>query len=129
MLRISSDDLFVKGDELKPQGKQLLKEFANIANEPEAKKYNFLIVTHSPPGAGVPRDLVTTHPTPWHLTAHQAIAVEQSLEENGLSPTRVGIISYAGQQPLVEEKDPASQKKNARVEIYLTPPDPPAKRK
>jgi hypothetical protein len=96
-------------------------------NAPEAKRFNFLIVAHAPPNGAVPKELVPYYPTVWHLTAHQAIAVEQFLEEAGLAPTRVGVVSYAGQQPLVAGNDDASRRTNSRVEIFFTPPDPPTR--
>jgi flagellar motor protein MotB len=123
-IRIVSAELFTSGDEIRPAARRTLTDVASILNSPDARAFNFLVVAHAPPGATVPKELVNYHPTVWHLTAHQAIAVEQFLEEAGVAPTRVGIISYAGQQPLTGGRDDASQRANARVEIYLTPPDP-----
>jgi flagellar motor protein MotB len=123
-IRIVSAELFSSGDEIRPAGRRTLTDVASVLNSPDARSFNFLVVAHAPPGATVPKELVNYHPTVWHLTAHQAIAVEQFLEEAGVAPTRVGIISYAGQQPLLGGRDDASQRANARVEIYLTPPDP-----
>lgn len=126
VIRIASSQLFSQGDEFRPSSREMLQELATILNSPEARRFNFLVVAHAPPGASVPKELVPLHPTTWHLTAHQAIAVEQFLEEAGLAPTRVGIVSYAGQQPLVGGEDEASRRTNARVEIFFTPPDPKA---
>jgi outer membrane protein OmpA-like peptidoglycan-associated protein len=123
-IRIISAELFSAGDEIRPAGRRTLTDLASILNSNDARPFNFLVVAHAPPGGTVPKELVNFHPTVWHLTAHQAIAVEQFLEEAGVAPTRVGIISYAGQQPLMSGRDDASQRANARVEVYLTPPDP-----
>jgi len=127
VVRITSAELFSKGDELNDTARGTLKELAGILNSKDAEKFNYLIVAHAPPNASVPRDLVTLYPTVWHMSAHQAISVEQFLEESGLSPIRVGVVSYAGQQPLVQGTDDASMRTNSRVEIFFTPPDPPAK--
>jgi chemotaxis protein MotB len=126
-VRISDAELFSQGDELRDTAKSTLKELAGILASKDAQKFNYLIVAHAPPNASVPRELVALYPTVWHMTAHQAIAVEQFLEETGLSPIRVGIVSYAGQQPLVTGDDDASKRTNSRVEIFFTPPDPQAK--
>jgi flagellar motor protein MotB len=123
-IRIISAELFLAGDEIRPAGRRTLTDLATILNSNDARNFNFLVVAHAAPGATVPKELVSYHPTVWHLTAHQAIAVEQFLEEAGVAPTRVGIISYAGQQPLTPGKDDASQRANARVEVFLAPPDP-----
>jgi chemotaxis protein MotB len=127
VVRITSAELFSQGDELRDEARSTLKELAGILNSKDAEKFNYLIVAHAPPNASVPRNLVTMYPTVWHMTAHQAISVEQFLEESGLSPIRVGVVSYAGQQPLVNGTDDASMRTNSRVEIFFTPPDPPAK--
>ncbi len=85
------------------------------------RRLNLLIVGHTArPTVG--RELAAQHATDWHLAAHQAIAVEQTLEEHNVAPLRVGVVSYASQQPLQDGTSPA----NARVEIFLLPPDPPA---
>ena len=127
VVRITSAELFTQGDELRDTARSTLKELAGILSSKDADKFNYLIVAHAPPNASVPKDLVTLYPTVWHMTAHQAISIEQFLEEAGLSPIRVGIVSYAGQQPLVEGTDDASKRTNSRIEIFFTPPDPPAK--
>lgn len=124
-IRTPSEEVFERGDILRPAAKKMLQDFARVANEPEAKKFNFLIVAHAAPNAAIPKEWIVDHPTKWHLTAHQAIAVQQFLEESGLAANRVGIVSYGGQQPLVDGKDEAANRANARVEIFVTPPDPP----
>lgn len=125
-LRIPSEEVFDKGDVLRSSAKKMLQDLARVLNDPDAKKFNFLIVAHAAPNVPIPKDWIVDHPTKWHLTAHQAIAVQQFLEESGLSAHRVGIVSYGGQQPLVDENDAAANRANARIEIYVTPPDPPA---
>jgi outer membrane protein OmpA-like peptidoglycan-associated protein len=128
VVRMASVELFEQGDVLRPAGKAFLKKLADALNSEEAGRFNFLIVGHAAPYAPVPRELVPNHPTKWHLSAHQAIAVQQYLEECGLSATRVGIVSYGSQQPLTDGRDEASNRTNSRVEIFVTPPDPPASR-
>lgn len=109
------------GDRLKPDMRSALRDLAGILNSEPARNLNFLIVGHTA-RATVRRELAPEHPTDWHLAANQAIAVQQLMEEQGLSPTRAGIASYASQQPLVE----GDSRANARIEIFLLPPDPPA---
>lgn len=124
--RLRADWVFRDGgDRLRGDAQKALSELAEILNGPGVGRLNLLVVGHTAEGASIDRDLLTQHPTDWHLAAHQAIAVEQYLEECGLSPTRAGIVSYADLQPLVSGKDDVAKRKNARVEIFLLPPDPP----
>lgn len=122
--RFSSDWLFVDdADRLRPDAEPALRQLASLLNDEKAAPLNLLIVGHTSALAPVRRDLLAIHPTDWHLAAHQAIAVQQFLEESGVSPTRIGVISYASHQPLVEGADDVARRKNARVEIYLLPPE------
>lgn len=127
VVRFPASRIFANdGDRLSDEARGWFRELAEILNAPPAKRLNLLIVGHSSNRWRLPPDLAAIHPTDWHLTAHQAIAVEQQLEEGGLAPSRVGIVGYAGQQPLVEGAD--GKRLNARVEIFVLPPDPPADR-
>jgi flagellar motor protein MotB len=127
VVRFQSDTVFRDGgDRLRGDAQTALRELAAILNTQKAGQLNLLVVGHTGGGAVPDAALLVQHPTDWHLAAHQAIAVEQYLEESGLSPTRVGIISYADQQPLVPPKDDVARQKNARVEVFILPPDPPA---
>lgn len=127
VVRFPANRIFANdGDRLSDESRGWFRELAEILNTPPAKRLNLLIVGHSSNRWRLPPDQAAIHPTDWHLTAHQAIAVEQQLEEGGLTPSRVGIVGYAGQQPLVEGAD--NKKLNARVELFLLPPDPPADR-
>lgn len=125
--RFSSDLMFVSGgDRLRNEAQVALVEFAELMNDKQAKELNLLIVGHTSSETVIINELAPQHPTDWHLGAHQAIAVQQYLEEKGMNAARVGIVSYAGQQPLVRGDDDVAKRKNARLEIFLLPPDPPA---
>lgn len=126
LCRFQSELTFLDGgDRLRPEARAALKELAQILTKSEVANLNLQIVGYT--GAGsVSAELAAQHPTPWHLASHQAIAIEQYLEEQGVSPIRMGTVSYADKQPLVDGDDEATRRKNARVEIYILPPDPPA---
>ncbi|MFO0949181.1 MAG: OmpA family protein [Planctomycetota bacterium] len=127
VIRMQSDYVFRDGgDRLRSDAQGAMRELAQIFNSRAANRLNFLVVGHTAQGSSLDRDLLIQHPTDWHLAAHQAIAIEQYLEESGVSPTRMGIISYSNQQPLVDGRDDVAKRKNARVEIFVLPPDPPA---
>jgi chemotaxis protein MotB len=60
------------------------------------------------------------HPTNWHLSVHRAISVENLMESNGVSPTRISVKGYGEYRPLeANEAGKKGNPKNRRVEIYL----------
>jgi chemotaxis protein MotB len=124
MIRIPNDYLFVDGgDQLRKDAQSVLRQVSTQLNGQKASNLNLLIVGHAAPGTTIPRELLGQHPTDWHLAAHQAIAVQQYMEECGVSAARVGIISYGSHQPLVDGADDVARRKNERIEIYLLPPE------
>ena len=128
MCRFRTEMMFSGVDLLRPQARQALRDFAGLMNRPEAAELNLMVVGHTWANTQVSPDMARQTPTDWHLAAHQAIACQQYLEESGLSPTRAGIISYGSQQPLLDGGDDVARRRNARVEIFIMPPDPPADR-
>lgn len=123
VIRMRSSQAFLEGgDRIRTEMRGTLKELAGILNQPGATEWNLSIVGHTA-GENAVSAHTKEHPTDWHLAAHQAIAVQQFLEENGVGAERANIVSYAGQQPLVDGKDDVAKDKNARLEIYLLPPD------
>ncbi|MGL4465303.1 MAG: OmpA family protein [Planctomycetia bacterium] len=129
--RFESRSVFLGGgDKLQDEAMKTLKELSGLLNVPEAAALNLSVVGHTDPSVSVPSELVNLHPTEWHLAAHQAIAIGQFLEENGVASTRLGILSYGGQQPVDGGRpvgNPAGAKPvHARVEVFLLPADPPA---
>jgi flagellar motor protein MotB len=126
LLRLEAQPAFVNGDQLTPAARAVLKNLGQLLNDPAAANLNLLVVGHTASPTAVFNELAAHHPTDWHLAAHQAIAVQQYLEESGVSPARVGIVSYGSQQPLAPHNGDNRRGANARLEIYLMPPDPPA---
>lgn len=125
MCRLPSSFLFEGGgDQVRSEAQGVLRQVVTILNADKAASLNVLVVGHTSPLTPIPKEMVAQHPTDWHLASHQAIAVQQFLEENGLSAARAGVISYGSHQPLVDGADDVARRKNERVEIYLTPPDP-----
>jgi flagellar motor protein MotB len=124
LIRIPNDVLFVDGgDQLRRDAQGILRQVSTQLSSQKASSLNLLIVGHAAPGTTIPRELLAQHPTDWHLAAHQAIAVQQYMEECGVSAARVGIISYGSHQPLVDGADEVAKRKNERLEIYLLPPE------
>ncbi|QDU63482.1 flagellar motor protein MotD [Planctomycetes bacterium Pan216] len=128
--RIPSRAAFHKeGDRLTNEAQASLGELVAILNLPAAKELTLLVVAHTATEQDAHGDVASQHPTDWHLAAHQAIAIQQYMEEVGMAPDRLGIVSYGSQQPLVDRESKKGDATNARVEVYIMPPDPPAEKR
>ncbi len=122
--KFHSDILFGSGSaKIKRSAEPLLKEFASIMNEPDAKRLNILIVGHTddkPVGKPATRQL---HPTNGHLSTNRGHSVRLALNLAGLNDARMGVAGYGPHQPVVANKDEESRQLNRRVEIYVLAPD------
>jgi len=122
--KFHSDILFdVGSDQIKSNGRALLKEFAAIMNEGEARNLNVLVVGHTDDQNIVRTSTRNKHPTNWHLSTNRANAVVQALSKQGIDGTRLGAAGYSKYQPVVPNKDDKSRQLNRRVEIYVLTPD------
>lgn len=122
--KFHSDLLFSSGsDELHPEGKALLADFARIMNQSDAKHLNILVVGHTD---DKPISKATTrnrHPTNWHLSTNRANSVIGSLKFSGIEEARMGAAGYSMFQPVVANSDEKARSKNRRVEIFVLAPD------
>jgi chemotaxis protein MotB len=95
-----------------------IQDLASVLNSGAAQPYGVRIVGHTD---NVPIRKPSTkekHPTNWHLSVHRAIAIEEVLENAGVSPQRMGVAGYGPYRPIVEN-GPNGAKQNRRVELYL----------
>lgn len=121
-LKWRSDLLFASGsDVVRESALDTLREFSEIARSPAAEGFDVIVVGHTDNvRIGKPQTRAK-HPTNWHLSAHRAISVAQVLLNQGLSPTRVGVMGFGEYRPVASNDTPAGREKNRRVEIYLKP--------
>lgn len=122
--KFHSDILFGSGSaQLKRSAEPLLKEFAAIMNEPDARRLNILIVGHTddvPIGKPGTRQ---QHPTNGHLSTNRGHSVRMALGLAGLQDGRMGVAGYGPHQPVVANKDDEKRQLNRRVEIFVLAPD------
>ena len=59
-------------------------------------------------------------PSNWELSSARAISVVQHLIDNGVPPRRLVAAGFGEFQPLVEQDDQDSRRKNRRIELKLT---------
>lgn len=122
--RFNGDLLFASGsDVIRTEGSALLKEFASIMNDPDAKQFHILVVGHTDDHEVVKQITKVKHETNWELSAHRATAVVRSLAQIGLDEPRMGVAGYSKFQPVTANADDSARQQNRRVEIYILAPD------
>lgn len=122
--KFNADLLFALGsDEVRSDADGLLREFAKIMNEPDARQFNILIAGHTDDLEIKRAGTKARHPTNWELSAHRGTAVIHRLKTCGLAEDRMGVAGYSMFQPVVPNNNDANRQKNRRVEIYVLAPD------
>ena len=122
--RFNGDLLFESGsDVVRTDGSSLLREFAGIMNDPEAKQFHILVVGHTDDQDVVKPGTRAKHETNWELSAHRATAVVRNLAKIGLSEPRMGAAEYSKFQPVTANTNDTARQQNRRVEIYILAPD------
>ena len=113
-VRIDGAWMFQKGDELSEPARKGIAELAAALADPESRNLKLVVAVAVDPRAEIPRDSQVQHPTDWHLAAHQAVAIQQYLEERKVPAANVGV---------TVQQYPDASAKRARVEIYFNPAD------
>jgi len=122
--KFHSDILFSSGSaQIKSEASPILREFAEILNDNDARKLNILVVGHTDDKPIVKSKTKAQHPTNWHLSTDRANSVVLELAKNGIKENRMGAAGYNMYQPVVENNSEAARKQNRRVEIFVLAPD------
>jgi len=122
MVKWKADLVFPLGSAVvMDSAKEALAGFAKIVDSPDAAEFDVIVVGHTD-NVPIKRDATRQlHPTNWHLSAHRAIAVSDMLQEDGMDPTRVGVMGYGEFRPLVSNDSEENRSMNRRVAIYIVP--------
>lgn len=122
--RFNGDLLFASGsDVIRPDGLNILREFARIMNEPEARQLHILVVGHTDDQPVVTPATKAKHETNWELSAHRSTRVVRALAGEGINEPRMGLAGYNQYQPAAPNSSDNSRQQNRRVEIYVLAPD------
>ncbi|WP_166827763.1 OmpA family protein [Thalassoroseus pseudoceratinae] len=122
--KFHSDILFSSGSaQIKRTAAPLLKEFAEIMNEPTAERLHILIVGHTDDKPIAKAGTRQEHPTNGHLSTNRGHSVRMALKQAGLQDGRMGVAGYGKHQPLVANVDEDNRQVNRRVEIFVLAPD------
>jgi chemotaxis protein MotB len=118
----TSDLLFALGsDVVRDSATSSLSQFTEIMQSPAARGFDVFVVGHTD---NVPISKPATrqkHPTNWHLSVHRAIAVSNLLQKEGLDASRLSVVGFGDQRPLVANDSPENRSRNRRVEMYIVP--------
>ena len=122
--KFHDDILFNSGSaEIKQEASPILREFAQILNDGDARRLNILVVGHTDDKPIVKQNTKSKHPTNWHLSTDRANSVVIALARSGLKENRMGAAGYSMYQPVTDNKNDAARKQNRRVEIFVLAPD------
>ncbi len=119
-VRWKSDLTFDKGsDHVRQNVMDSLRSFAQIVNSSAASNFEVVVVGHTDNLRIVNPATARDHPTNWHLSVHRSIAVMNTLAQNGVTPTRLGVMGYGEYRPRVPNPARGGSEANRRVEIFL----------
>lgn len=122
-LKFKSDLLFDLGsDAVKAPAAESLKSLAGIMNTAEARQFDLVVVGHTDDAPIRRAETRQAHPTNWHLSAHRAISVMNTISQNGVEQERMAVKGYSEFRP-VEPNRPnkGGNPVNRRVEIFIVP--------
>ncbi|MFM7260661.1 MAG: flagellar motor protein MotB [bacterium] len=121
MLRFKSDVTFDLGSaKLTSKAETVLKKFAEILNQGEARNLEVRVVGHTDNVAIRRAATVAQHPTNVHLSAHRSISVRDALVGDGVGSNRFMVAGYGEFRPIVENTTKGNAE-NRRVEVFLVP--------
>ncbi len=122
--KFDSDLLFATGsDEVRAEGMQVLNEFANIMNQPDAQHLRVLVVGHTDDKPISKPGTKAKHPTNWHLSTNRANSVVLAMKKHGVIEKRMEAAGCSMFQPVTANTDDNARAKNRRVEIFVLAPD------
>jgi chemotaxis protein MotB len=124
--KFDTDLLFDSGDDrLRPGADQILAEFAQLFNSPEARDLKIMVVGHADSQSIKGPELRSRYPTNWHLSAGRALVVADHLRGAGLPEERMGVAGFGEFQPLTSNETADARQRNRRVEIFVLGPETP----
>ncbi len=117
-----SDLLFTLGsDVVKDSARSSLSRFAEIMSSVQGADFDVIVVGHTD-NIQIKREATRqAHPTNWHLSAHRAIAVSDTLQTDGLRPERIGVMGFGEYRPIQPNEGEEARAQNRRVEIHIVP--------
>ncbi|MHC4123073.1 MAG: OmpA family protein [Planctomycetota bacterium] len=123
LIKFKSDLLFQPGsDTVTSSAAGAVGKLCNILNSQQGGRFDVIIAGHTDDVPIGKPETRAKHPTNWHLSAHRAIAVLNTMSKNKLAEKRMSIRGF-GEYRSIEKNKPNKKgnPKNRRVEIYIVP--------
>jgi chemotaxis protein MotB len=122
-VKFKSDVTFNSGDAtVTPKAKEVITKFSSILNSPGAAGYELIVAGHTDSTHVVnPGTIKAGHKDNWFLSAHRAISVAEQLQDDHVSPQRIGVTGYADQRPIASNASDSGRAQNRRVEVLILP--------
>ncbi len=121
VIKFKSDLLFARGSDIvASEAIKAVKTLCTILNSDPGKKFDVIIAGHTD-DIRISRPATRQkHPTNWHLSAHRAISVLNTMVESGVVSGRLSVRGFGEFRP-IEANKPSKKgnPKNRRVEIYI----------
>ncbi|MBN1509780.1 MAG: OmpA family protein [Sedimentisphaerales bacterium] len=123
LVKFKSDLLFEKGsDQVTSSAAEAIKALCGILNSDQAKDFHIIVAGHTD---DIPIRRAQTqmqHPSNWYLSSHRAISVLNSLQNCGITPTRLSTRGFGEYRPVAPNApNKGGNPKNRRVEVYIVP--------
>ncbi|MFO0667674.1 MAG: OmpA family protein [Polyangiaceae bacterium] len=116
VLLLPNDVLFDTGQvEIKPRGKEALKQLAVVLKSIEGR--HFQVAGHTD---NVPIE-TARFPSNWELSAARGLVVVHFLLAQGIAPTMLSAAGYGEFDPVAPNDDAKNRARNRRIEITLQP--------
>jgi chemotaxis protein MotB len=124
--KFDTDVLFDTGDDrFLPESQQVLAEFAQIFQETNAHDLKIMIVGHTDDRGVAKKPTRERFANNWELSTARALAVANFLRQSGVPEERMGVVGFAGYQPLAANASDEDRLRNRRVEIFVMGPETP----
>lgn len=125
MVKFKADLTFELGSAaIQSEARDALSEFTEVLNSEAARRFHVYVAGHTDDVPIRKKETRVRHPNNWYLSVHRAVAVQEVLEEAGLSPDRLGVMGFSKYHPIAPNApDEKGNRLNRRVELWIVPPD------
>jgi chemotaxis protein MotB len=123
MVKFKGDVTFASGDAtLTPRAREVIEKFSSILNSAAIANYDLLVAGHTDNvRVSNPATIARGHKDNWYLSAHRAISVGETLMNDGVSASRIGVTGYADEHPVASNDTASGRAQNRRVEVLIMP--------
>jgi chemotaxis protein MotB len=120
-VRMSSDLLYSSGStELTPQGRAALDKVAPQLAQSAAQSFQVDVVGNTD-NVPIGPELMSRYPTNWELAGARAAIVARHLQQQGVDPSKLEVVSNGQYHPIAANDSAAGRAQNRRTDLLLRP--------